>query len=191
MEISCSVLAVLTDFMIALEIVLEFDFDSFGQIVRLTGEAGQATGKIATGLDKVKSLFKSSETGADSEVKLALGELSEQVANAKVTNAELKLLVLALQAELAQLQSFRSDLDSYELWETPTGALVYRLCQNAEGKEPLHFLCPTCVEGKRKSILQGHSGFRECPVCKSGFRFEQDEFGTVPVSRRSRTDGIL
>lgn len=170
---------------------MEFDFESLGHIMRLSGEAGQATGKIAGGVNKVKSLFKSSEAGANADVKLALSELTEQVANAQMTNADLKFQIAALQEELAKAQSFKSDLDRYELWETPTGSIVYRLRQTAEHVGPLHFLCPTCVESKRKSILQGHAGYRECPSCQAGFRFQEDSFGTVAVSRRVKSDGIF
>lgn len=152
---------------------MDIDFESLNNAVSLAGDAGAATGKIANPITTVKGLFQKSQAGADADIKLALSDLTLQVANAQVTNADLKLKLMALQDELRQAQAFKSDLDRYALWETPTGSVVYRLQNNAHEGEPFHCLCPNCIEVRRKSILQGDSYFRKCPNCKTEFSFEK------------------
>lgn len=151
---------------------MEFDFESLNGAVSLAGDAGTATSKIANAISTVQGLFKKSEAGADADIKLALSDLTLQVANAQMANADLKLKLTALQDELRQAQAFKSDLDRYALWETPTGSVVYRLEKEKREAEPLHYLCPNCIEAKRKSILQGPRHYRDCPNCRTGFSFE-------------------
>ncbi|MBY6118551.1 hypothetical protein KUV64_05365 [Mameliella alba] len=149
---------------------MEFDFDDIGNFTKLVANGGSAIGQLASGLDRVKGLFKRSEAGTDPEIKLALADLTDQVANAKVANAELKFELTSLQQALREANAFKTDLERYELHETPAGSIIYRLRDEMQNDEPLHYLCPRCVEDKTKSILQGHEGYRECPVCTTGFK---------------------
>jgi hypothetical protein len=151
---------------------MDFDFESLNNAVSLAGDAGNATGKIANAITTVKGLFQNSQAGADADIKFALSDLTLQVANAQVANADLKLKLVALQEDLRRAQAFKSDLDRYELWETQTGPVVYRLKTEAQNGEPKHYLCPNCIEARRKSILQGDRHFRKCPNCKTQFSFE-------------------
>lgn len=168
--------------MISAEQLMDVDFENLKSAISIAGDAGQATGNIAKGLSALQGLFKTSEAGSDAKIKLALSELTLQIAHAQVSNADLKLKLSALQDELRDAQAFKSDLDRYVLWEAPAGSLVYRLEKEIRDGEPAHFLCPNCVEEKRKSILQGHRSYRECLRCGKGFLFEH----TKPPTRRVR-----
>lgn len=163
---------------------MNFDFETLNNAIAVAGDAGQATGSIAKGIAALQGLFKKSEAGGDAQIKLALSELTLQIAQAQVANADLKLQLAALQDALRNAQAFKSDLDRYVLWETPSGALVYRLAKEIGDGEPTHFLCPNCVEDKRKSILQGHRTYRKCPRCGTGFAFEVPD--PLPSSGRGR-----
>ena len=165
-----------------MEITVNFDFENLNGLLELVGDAGVATSQVGKAVETVKGLFKRTELAADADVKAALAELADQIANAKMANADLKIQLSALKDALREVQSFQAELDRYSLWETPTGSIVYRLKEAAAGDEPMHYLCPTCVEEKRKSILQGGERYRECPVCKTEFRFKRDE----PI-RRTRS----
>ena len=160
---------------------MDLGFDNLSGVLDLVGDAGTATGKVAKSFETVKALFKKTETGGDTDLKMALSELAMQVANAQVANSDLKLKLAALQDELAKAQTFQSDLDRYALWETPTGAIVYRMKQESQGSEPMHYLCPNCIEGRHKSILQGHTACRTCPRCSTGYDFETYDFETYGV----------
>lgn len=152
---------------------MDLSFENLSGVLELVGDAGAATGKIAKSVETVKALFKSAEAGGDTDLKMALSELAMQVANAQVANSDLKLKLAALQDELAKTQAFQSDLERYALWETPTGAIVYRLKQDSQGAEPMHYLCPNCIEDRHKSILQGHEEHRQCPRCSMGYSFAE------------------
>lgn len=151
---------------------MDLQFENFSSLLELVGDAGTATGNIAKGLETVKTLLKPSEGGSNADVKLALSELTMQIANAQMANSDLKFKLTALKDELAQINAFQSDLDRYELWETPPCAIVYRLRNTAGEDQPMHYLCPNCVEDRRKSILQGHQYQRQCITCDARFAFE-------------------
>lgn len=163
---------------------MNFDLDSLIRATEVAGEIGTATGKIAKGVETVKALFQKSESSADVEVKGALSQLAMEVATAQLANADLKLKLAALQDELAKANAFQSDIERYELCETPAGSIVYRLRESGSQGQPLHYLCPTCIDRKTKSILQGHADWKECPTCKTGFRINPDAGpGIVRVKR--------
>ena len=163
---------------------MNFDFESLQRVTEFAGELGSATGKIAKGVETVKTFLQKSESGADLEVKSALSQLALEVTTAQLANMELKLQLAALQNELTEANAFQSDLDRYELWEAPAGSVVYRLRESASQGQPLHYLCPACIERKTKAILQGHADWKECPACKIGYRINADKGpGTVRVSR--------
>lgn len=169
---------------------MDFDFENLSGVLKLVGDAGTATGKVAKSVETLKTLFKKSETGADADLKMALGELAVQVANAQVANSDLKLKLAALQDELAEAQAFQSDLERYDLWETPTGAVVYRVKAECQGAEPMHYLCPNCIEDRQKSILQGHAKYRKCPRCSTGYSFAETS-GVLVSGRPDPLDGYL
>ncbi|SUZ34091.1 hypothetical protein ROE7235_03873 [Roseibaca ekhonensis] len=159
---------------------MEFSFESVESLIDLAGNAGTTTGKLANAFATVQKLLNKTQAGGDADIKLALSELALQVANAKLANADLKLQLTALKDELHEAQVFKSDLDRYTLWETQTGAIVYRLEKAIQDGEPIHYLCTNCIESKRKSILQGTKHHRSCPCCKAGFSFERQ----APISLR-------
>lgn len=167
---------------------MNLDFESLSGVVEFFGDAGAATGKIAKSWETVQKLLKKSEVGTDPDVKLALSELTMQIANAQVANSNLKVQLVALQDELAVARDFQSDLGRYDLWETPAGAIVYRLREAEANNQPLHYLCPSCIENKRKSILQGHAEWRECSTCKAEYRFAPSDGVILVPTNRGRFD---
>ncbi|KPU84224.1 hypothetical protein JI58_05135 [Marinosulfonomonas sp. PRT-SC04] len=137
------------------ETAMEVDFQSIQEAITLAGNTGSSAQKVAGALEVVKGLFGSTKGGADPEIKLAISDLMLQVANTQASNAQLIQQLTALKAMLETAQAMQSDFDRYELWKAPAGALVYRLKESDDTGQPEHFLCPNCMEGKRKSVLQG------------------------------------
>ncbi len=154
--------------------VMEVDPESLKGALDLVGQAGSATSQIAKGLEAIKGLFQTAGAGDDAAVKLAISELSMQIATATMTNSDLKIKLAALQGELADLNRFQSDLERYELWETPLKSIVLRLKSEQNNGEPTHYLCPSCIEVKRKVILQGGNWYKDCNVCKGNYSFENE-----------------
>lgn len=148
------------------------DFDAVNQIVDLMGNATDKGFKFVQGWQAVSELLNSSKAGTDPDVKAAIANLTLQVANSESARADLTMTLVSLKGALADLQAHYSDLERYELWETPSGSLVYRLKGLANEGQPLHYLCPHCVEAKRKSILQGDRYSKTCHPCGAAFDFD-------------------
>ncbi|MBR3371182.1 MAG: hypothetical protein IKG52_11200 [Rhodobacteraceae bacterium] len=153
---------------------MDFDFETLNNAVGLARDVGTATGNIARAIQTVQGLFQKSPVGTDADIKLALSDLTLQVANAQMANAHLKGQLLALQQELGKAKAFKSDLEKYVRQETQAGSIVYAFndMDAVMRGEPLHYLCASCIEDGHKSILQGDKYFRKCPKCKTEFGFE-------------------
>lgn len=150
---------------------MEIDLQPIKNAVAFAGDTGSAVGQLAKAAHVVQKLFGTAKMGADADVKMAVNDLMLQVANTKAANAQLIHQLAALETQIKEAQAKQADFDRYELWETPAGALVYRLKESDSTGEPSHCLCPQCMQCKRKSILQG-ARIAKCHVCNSRFPFE-------------------
>ena len=168
---------------------MDIDFDLINNALE-TAARGTKAADGAIGLVKrVKELFGSAKSSGNSELESLVVELMGQITDTKLTNVELKEQLIALRESIIEAQAKQIELDRYELWEAPAGSVIYRLKKSAEQKEPDHYLCPHCMEDGVKSILQGHSTFRRCPRCDTGFPIRRDETPTIARSS-SNWDGF-
>ena len=163
---------------------MNFDPEGIQSIFETVGSSASSVGQIAKTVETLKGLFKGAHPATDADIKLALSDLTLQVANAQVANSELKFQLISLQKELAEMNAREADFNRYALWETPAGMTVYRLEEAHANGEPMHYLCPSCALDKTKSILQGHSEYRKCPRCKTGFKFDKASTPTTVRTRR-------
>lgn len=157
---------------------MEIDTQAIQEAVSLAGDAGSSVGNIAKALDAVTGLFGRPEGAADPDVKLAIANLKLEVANARETNALLVTALREVSEELAKAQARQTDFDRYELVQTTFGHFVLALKEDADGGEPMHYICPTCAEKGEKSVLQGGGKVLECYPC--GKYFRTDEEGPLP-----------
>jgi uncharacterized coiled-coil protein SlyX/rubredoxin len=166
---------------------MDLTINAIKEVIAVATQAGAASTTIARGIADLKSLFNVAEPGTNADIKATIAALTEQIAESQLANAKLKVKLAALHEEMMREKNFETELNRYELWESPLGATVYRIKAQAQGAEPVHYICPSCAIDKKKSILQGHKLWRECPVCKTGFRFQQSDVDhLVPVDRTIR-----
>lgn len=59
-----------------------------------------------------------------------------------------------LEAEVLKLKDMKAELSRYELKQLPPGTLVYALKETDQRGEPSHYICPTCYQRGKKSLLQ-------------------------------------
>lgn len=59
-----------------------------------------------------------------------------------------------LEQEIVQLKDWQTEKQRYELKDTGQGTLAYTLRTGMEDGEPQHWLCPSCFQQGRKSMLQ-------------------------------------
>ena len=62
--------------------------------------------------------------------------------------------VRELEKEIADMKAWDTEKQKYHLKEISPGVLAYVLKADAEPTSPGHWLCTTCYEQRRKSILQ-------------------------------------
>ena len=107
----------------------------------------------------------------------AIIELQETIFTAREQHAALTERVSELKKEVTHLKAWDAEKEKYELIEVSTGAFTYMLKPDARGSEPPHWLCTTCYQDHKKSIIQGMGkkpGNRDekiyrCPSCKAEF----------------------
>jgi predicted nuclease with TOPRIM domain len=107
----------------------------------------------------------------------AIGKINEavrKVGEAQDTLFELRDELFRLQEEnnnlkqiIASGDKWEMQLSKYKLVETEGGAVVYRSI-----KEPIHYICPSCVTKQEIHPLQDRrviSGVFDCPGCNKKF----------------------
>lgn len=137
----------------------------------LVGRTTAGAEGVAKAYNAVKSAFVSSEAAGDADLKSAIAELAEKVAEAKLANADLRVQLSTLKIALHEAQKRKADFDRYVLWKTPGGGFVYRAKEPRDPDEPAHYLCPNCADQGRKSIIQGRTHDRFCHTCKTPYAF--------------------
>jgi len=73
----------------------------------------------------------------------------------------------SLQEQLSAVTAWEDTMSAYSLEKTSGGAVVYK-----SSSEPMHFVCPSCLNKKELHILQeagGYSGFSICPSCSTQY----------------------
>jgi hypothetical protein len=80
-----------------------------------------------------------------------------------------------LKEELARVKAWDETKKRYQLISPTPGSFVYALKEESKGTEPPHWICATCYEDGRKSILQQLGEFYGvmryiCPHCKNEYR---------------------
>lgn len=81
-----------------------------------------------------------------------------------------------LEDQTRDLEKRIADRERYELVEDYPGTFALRLKEASRHGEPLHYLCPGCLDNNKvKSILQFQSKEKraaDCPICNREFRFQ-------------------
>ena len=93
-------------------------------------------------------------------------------------NERLGLLekVNELQSKLDTQNAWESEASRYELKDFGSETFAYLLKDDMSNGEPIHRVCPTCFQQRRKSVLQFQDkSFQQdvytCPSCSDEFRF--------------------
>ncbi len=74
--------------------------------------------------------------------------------------------VAELENQLRELENWKSESQRYQLTRFAFGSYAYSLKPGMENTEPPHYLCATCMNQRKKSILQPSSeAFLRCSLC--------------------------
>lgn len=126
-------------------------------------------------------------SGAASE---KIGEMNAKILeaqgfalSAQADQFSLSKRVSEVEKELMDLKDFRREKENYQLKSIGSKAFVYAPKDSVETSEPSHWLCSTCCNQDRKSILQfagkdlitPRLHIWKCHLCDSEIRTQYDQ----------------
>ena len=125
---------------------------------------------IAIGLGKLNTLAQVQEKSFE------LGQIivAAQAATFSAQSAQSSMVeeIRALKEEIASVKAWETQKQRYKLANPWDGAVVYSLKESMANGEPAHWICTSCYEDGRKSILnqiktKDNWFLLVCPVCNS------------------------
>jgi hypothetical protein len=133
---------------------LDADMDVSQGLTDLSG----ALGALQSASNIIKTL---AGLRSESERSAKLIELQSQIMTAQTSaiqanTAQTTLVdrVRQLEAEIARLETWSTEKQRYELKSLRPGSFAMALKADAQGSEPIHYLCQACYEGEKKFVLQ-------------------------------------
>lgn len=130
----------------------------------------KVAGDIAKSMLELKSL--SDVQGKVIELQGTILAAQSSALSANADQAAMADEIRTLKKEIARVKAWEAQKQRYKLHSPWEGSVVYALKQSMSDSEPPHWICTSCYENGRKSILnqiQGKEGWYlvTCPVCKS------------------------
>ena len=118
-------------------------------------------------LDTAKGLKDMNDTAVRNAAAI---DLQEKILTVQAEQVALVERIGQLEKEVTRFETWEAEKERYKLTELPPGVFVYALQENAEGGEPMHYLCETCFNKGHKSVLQNRGNFNgldhfECHAC--------------------------
>lgn len=151
-------------------------------------EISAAVTSAKTALDIVKAAQGLSNYN---ELVTAVSEVNTKLMDATVVTlaslekqSALTKEITELKEKLREIEDWESQMNRYKLHAFATGALAYALRSGQENGEPMHYLCTTCMDKKKKTTLQPKSRVLHCPECK--INISTEESPPININRGSR-----
>jgi hypothetical protein len=132
-------------------------------------EISAAIASAKTALDIAKaanSLSNYNElVSAVSEVNTKLMEATTVALKSLEKQTALTGEIAELKEKLRVVEDWEEQMQRYRLQSFPTGALAYSLKLGMEQGQPMHYLCTSCVDQKKRTTLQPKERSLYCSVC--------------------------
>jgi uncharacterized protein YlaI len=151
---------------------------------------------VAQSISTLKELLSAAgDLRNRSEIVLAISEINEKLmlANSVALAAQERQSALAqevntLKQQLLNLEDWDAEMRRYELFEFPTKTLAYRLKADMANGQPIHYLCPDCINKRVPTKLQpitsdGKTLF--CHVCEFRIDTEKRQLYAASAGRNS------
>ena len=133
-------------------------------------------GEVFAGVSAFKAMFdmaKALKDINDTAIRnAAIVELQEQILGAQVAQAALLERVSFLEKEVTRFETWEAEKQRYQLERLPPGVFVYSLKQDMAAGEPPHYICQTCCQRGKKSVLHADEPWNgvhhlTCHECKT------------------------
>jgi hypothetical protein len=108
-------------------------------------------------------------------------ELHERILSAQLQMQDFLRIKVETEEKLKRYENWEVESAKYECYSPTPGVTVYTLKPEHVGEQPALWICPTCYEDRKKSILQYEetrgvfTGMR-CPKCKAEFHTGEGGF---------------
>jgi hypothetical protein len=149
----------------------------------LATTAVSLTGQATNTFETIKKLIAGSDKAASAEAQQLLNNLAHQLTLANMTNVEISSALRELSAQIEKENHFDQRLSRYQLFDTGHGDMLYMLRKDRAGDDPIHYVCPICIEKEKQfQFVVGHDtdDGKVCQGCSHYFQFSQ-----IPVSHAS------
>lgn len=135
---------------------------------------------VKTAMDMSKALLG---LHVSNEVKAAISDLRDQLIDAQnaifqaqTEQSALVQHVRKLEEQLVRAKNWDAEKQRYELANPWDGAVVYALKESMSRGEPPHWICTSCYEDGRRSILNPHypkngQGMLMCTTCNGALHY--------------------
>ena len=140
----------------------------FGNLLGIASKVSEAINNAESLFSGVKNLLKNRKIPAGTAGNLL--ELSSELSDAKLGLARLEIEIAKLQRDWEALDEFKQRKRNYVFVEMVGGGFVYQLRPDAGTGEPMHEVCPNCLEQKRIMPLQPRGDFLHCDSCGAKIR---------------------
>jgi hypothetical protein len=139
--------------------------------------ASQSVQALMTLLKAAQHLSNYNEiVAAVSEVNTKLMQANAVALSSQEKQSSLTNRITELENQLRELENWESESQRYRLTKLAFGGYAFCLKPGMENAEPPHYLCATCMNQRKKSILQPHDeSFLRCSLCH-----EQVQVGDPP-----------
>lgn len=163
------------------------DFSSIESVLGLASTALGATGKAVSTVEAVKKLLAADKKPDNSEAQTLLNTLATELTAANMMNVQLSEALKALSREWKRQDDYEREKARYELFETGQHDVVFRLREDQANGQPIHFICPVCLNSDRLiSYISGEGDFKTCQKNRDHlFRFSSSQYNRPT---RARTD---
>lgn len=149
----------------------------FAQITEVIGLASSAvglTGKAAATAEAIKGLLNSQDAPDAERTAQLLNTLATELTSANMMNVQLSESLKTLSQELQRQDEFEKEKARYEMFETSRGDIVFRLKQDCANGQPLHYICPVCLNRDKLISYVSGNHYKTCQADnKHGFEFEK------------------
>jgi hypothetical protein len=141
--------------------------------------------EVFGGISALKAAFDMTKALADMSDAAKRDRLSinlqKEILAAQAAQSELVEEISSLKAKLASFETWDAEKQRYELYRIVTGSTTYALTQGGAKSEPPHWICASCYEDRKRSILQyagpagktvttSKLGEWQCPRCHFSIR---------------------
>ncbi len=149
--------------------------DNKGIVSRITDAVSGAGGAIKATVDAVKDI---QSLHVDYSVKEKTFDLLTRLMDIQGLLISAKERIIELEDEKKQKDNWEAEALNYELISPTPGSFIYRIKQVEDAEKPTIYICPSCHDLKKKSVLQFHkmvstvsnNALMICNSCKSTYQ---------------------